>query len=79
MATIQIRDIPEEVHEELQRRAREAGQSLQAYMREHIVSTTRAQARWAEAVAEWEAYLAANPPSITREQILNDLDEDRDR
>lgn len=79
MATIQIRDIPDEVHEELQRRARKAGQSLQAYMREQIVSTTRAQARWAEAVAEWEAYLAANPPTVTREQIVNDLGEDRDR
>jgi len=34
VATIQIRDIPDDVHEALQRRAREAGQSLQAYMRE---------------------------------------------
>ena len=34
MATIQIRDIPDDVHEQLQRQARDAGQSLQAYMRE---------------------------------------------
>jgi antitoxin FitA len=79
MATIQIRDIPDDVHEQLQRQARDAGQSLQAYMREYIVSGSRTRMRWAEAVDEWEAYLAANPPAVTREQILNDLDEDRDR
>ena len=48
-------------------------------MREYIVSGSRTRMRWAEAVDEWEAYLAANPPAVTREQILNDLDEDRDR
>ena len=79
MATIQIRDIPDDVHEALQRRAREAGQSLQAYMREHIIESARSRARWADAVAEWEAALAANPPSVTRAQILDDLDDDRRR
>jgi hypothetical protein len=67
------------VHEELQRRAREAGQSLQAYVREQITSAARTRARWAEAVAEWDAYLAANPPTVTRQQILDDLDDDRGR
>jgi plasmid stability protein len=79
VATIQIRDIPDDVHAELQRQARAAGQSLQAFMREQIVGTTRTRARWAEAVAEWEATLAANPPTVTREQILDDLDDDRRR
>ena len=79
MATIQIRDVPDDVHEELQRRAREAGQSLQAYMREQITTTARARARWADAVAEWEALLAADPPTVTREQILSDLNDDRSR
>ena len=32
MATIQIRDIPDAVHEDLQQQARKAGQSLQADM-----------------------------------------------
>ena len=40
MATIQIRDIPDEVHEELQRQARAAGQSLQAFMRQWVVQET---------------------------------------
>ena len=79
MATIQIRDIPDDVHEELQRRARAAGQSLQAYMRDQITATTRTRARWAQAVDEWEAALAANPPSVTRKGILDDLDDDRRR
>jgi plasmid stability protein len=79
VVTIQIRDVPDDVHEELQRRAREAGQSLQAYMREQITSSARSRSRWSEAVAEWEAYLAANPPTVTRQQILDDLDDDRGR
>ena len=79
MATIQIRDIPDEVHQELQRQARSAGQSLQAFMRERIISSSRARMRWAEAVDEYEALLAANPPSVTRQQILDDLDDDRER
>ena len=32
MATIQIKHVPDEVHEKLQRRAATAGQSLQQYM-----------------------------------------------
>ena len=36
MATIQIRDIPEEDYEVMRRRARRAGQSIQAYMRDRV-------------------------------------------
>ena len=32
MALIQIRDVPEETYETIRRRARAAGQSIQAYM-----------------------------------------------
>jgi len=38
VSTIQIRDVPEESYEILRRRARRAGQSLQAYMREEVVA-----------------------------------------
>jgi plasmid stability protein len=79
VATIQIRDIPDDVHELLQKRAREAGQSLQVYMHEWVTSTARERMRWAEAVEEYEAMLEANPPSITRQQIMDDLDDDRRR
>jgi plasmid stability protein len=79
VATIQIRDIPDDVHEELQRQAKAAGQSLQAFMRQRIVESARSRARWADAVAEWEAALAADPPRIARQQILDGLDDDRRR
>ena len=38
MATIQIREIPEKAYEVLRRRAREAGQAIQGYMRDHILA-----------------------------------------
>ncbi len=37
MATIQIRNIPEEVHRVYRVRAAEAGQSLQEYLRAHLI------------------------------------------
>ncbi len=36
MPTIQVRNVPEKVHEKLQRRAVHAGQSLQQYMLEAV-------------------------------------------
>jgi plasmid stability protein len=38
MATIQVRELPEDLYEVLRRRARRAGQSLQAYMRDQVVA-----------------------------------------
>lgn len=37
MATIQVRDLPEETYEVIRRRARSQGRSIQSYMREWIV------------------------------------------
>ncbi len=37
MATIQIRDLPEETYETIRKRARACGQSIQTYMRERLV------------------------------------------
>lgn len=37
MALIQIRDVPEEAYERIRSKARSAGQSIQAYMREEII------------------------------------------
>lgn len=41
MATIQVRDIPENDYEVLRRRARDAGQSIQAYMRDRVRELAR--------------------------------------
>ena len=78
MATIQIRDIPDDVHEYFQQQARAAGQSLQAYMRERAVQWARQQARRAAVLAELEEIMVKDGGTgITTQQILDDLDADR--
>jgi plasmid stability protein len=37
MATVQIRDLPEQAYDILRSRARDRGQSLQAYMRDVVI------------------------------------------
>ena len=50
MATIQVREGPDETYEVLVRRAKAAGQSLQQYMRQELMALARRQSK-AEAVA----------------------------
>ena len=57
MATIQIRDVPEDVHRTYRRRAAEAGMSLQGYLLSELVDGARTQTP-AEVVAEIEEQLA---------------------
>ncbi len=56
MATIQIRDVPEDVHRTYRRRAAEAGKSLQEFLLTELVEGARAQTP-AEVVAEVRAQL----------------------
>jgi antitoxin FitA len=56
MATIQVREIPEDLYEVLRRRARRAGQSMQAYMRAQLVALAERPTK-EEAVEEIEAVL----------------------
>jgi antitoxin FitA len=77
MATIQIRDIPDDVYETIRRRARSAGQSLQSYMRNHVVEFGRsptAEEAWAAIEAALEKYGGSN---ATPEQIVADIHADR--
>ena len=77
MATIQIREIPEASYEVLRRRARHAGQSMQAYMRDEIVALA-AQPTKSEAVAMIEAVLGqSSGPDPTPRSILSDLATER--
>ena len=76
MATIQVRDIPDDVYETIRRRAAAAGQSLQSYMREQVVALGSRPTRQ-EILAEWERELEQSPTAVTVEQILDDLDADR--
>lgn len=77
MATIQIRDVPEDAYETIRRRARAAGQSIQAYMRDQVVDFA-GRATKEEAWAAVESALAAeDSPGSTLSHIVRDLREDR--
>ncbi len=70
MATIRIRDVPEDVHRTYRRRAEAAGQSLQEFLLAELVEGARAPTP-AEVVAEVRAQLgrstgdASGSPSST--------------
>jgi len=69
MATIQIRNVPDYVAETFRRRAKAAGQSLQAYLREHLIQAAMRPDK-AEIMAILEQTLANSPtPGISRETI----------
>jgi hypothetical protein len=78
MATIQIRDVPDDVHEQLQRQAREAGQSLQVFMRQWVVERTRSEARRAAVLAEMQEIMRADGGrGLTTQEILDARDAER--
>jgi antitoxin FitA len=77
MATIQIREVPEEAYEVLRRRARQAGQSMQAYMRGEIVAIA-ARPTKSEAVEMIEVILGRTGGSDpTAGSVLRDLAAER--
>ena len=77
MATIQVREVPEDLYEVLRRRARRAGQSLQAYMRDQVVALAERPTKQ-ETVEEIEALLdrvsGGDPPAAS---IIEDLAAER--
>lgn len=77
MATIQIREIPEEAYEIIRLRARAAGQSIQAYMRDQVVEMAHRRTK-EEAWASVESALAAeDTPGASLANIVDDLRADR--
>ncbi|GAA1838067.1 antitoxin VapB1 [Pseudonocardia ailaonensis] len=79
MATIQIRDIPDEDYETLSARARAAGQSLQVYMRDLVVSSARFERRETALFAELDAALATDRGTgVTSADVVTDLHELRE-
>ena len=77
MATIQIREIPEDLYEVLRRRARREGRSLQAYMHEQVLALA-GQPTKQEAVDEIEAVLArATSVEPDTASVLDDLAAER--
>jgi antitoxin FitA len=77
MATIQVREIQEDHYEVLRRRARRAGQSMQAYMRDQIMTLAERPTK-EEAVEQIEAVLnRAGSPEPGTASVLADLAADR--
>ena len=77
MALIQIRDVPEDVYESIRRRARRAGQSIQAYMLARTVEIGRRPTP-DEVLADLEADLGARPPlRVDTDALLDRRDTDR--
>jgi antitoxin FitA len=77
MATIQIREIPEDAYEIIRKRARAAGRSIQSYMRDVVVDFA-GRPTTDEVLAMMESARAdSGTPGATRESILTDLAADR--
>ena len=76
VATIQIRDIPDEAYETIRLRARAAGQSIQAYMRDQVVMLAKQRTK-REVLDALEAVLAKEGTPVTLDDIVADLDADR--
>ena len=79
MATIQIRDVPDDVHRTYHRRAAEAGMSLQEFLLSELVEGARTQTP-AEVVAQIEQQLASGAghgfsPTSSVEFVRADRDE----
>jgi antitoxin FitA len=77
VATIQVRELPDLTYEVLRQRARRAGKSLQAYMREQLVALAERPTK-DEAVEQIEALLRGGCPiPLTPESIVRDVRADR--
>jgi antitoxin FitA len=70
MATIQVRDLPEDVAETYRHRAEIAGKSLQSYMREQLIAMARRPDK-AEVMAAVEEALAREPGPGARENTIH--------
>lgn len=79
MALIQIRDVPEDVYETIRRRARRAGQSIQAYMLSRTIEISQRPTP-AEVLADLEADLRDRSPlAVDTKIVFADRDADRPR
>lgn len=77
MATIQIRELPEETYETIRRRARASGQSIQSYMRDQVIEIAGRRTK-DEAWAAVESALATDDsPGSTMPRIVSDAAADR--
>ncbi len=76
MATIQVRDISEQAYEIIRRRARAAGQSIQAYLK-NAIERMALQPDEDELFADLERFVETHGIKLDMQTLLEDLDEDR--
>ena len=76
LATIQVRDIDEATYEIIRRRARAAGQSIQAYMKDEI-ERLAGDPTDAERFAEIRLHVESGGVELDHEVLHADLDADR--
>lgn len=75
MATIQVRDIPEDVAQTYRRRAQASGKSLQSYLREQLIAIARRRDK-AEVMAVVEQALEGDPaPGLSEDTTRSGLRE----
>lgn len=76
MPSVQIKDVPEETHAVLRRRAAEAHQSLQEYLRSHLIDQA-SRPTMAEVLARIEG--RDDGISLSSDKIASMIREDRER
>lgn len=76
MATIQVRNISEHAYEIIRRRARAAGQSIQAYLK-NAIERMALQPDEDELFADLERFVEAHGIKLDIEAVLEDIDEGR--
>ncbi len=75
MATIQVREVPEDVAQTYRRRAQASGKSLQSYLREQLITMARRRDK-AEVMAVVEQALDQDPaPGLSEDTIRSGLRE----
>lgn len=77
MATVQIRNVPEDVHSVYRRRAAAAGMSLQEYLLAQLTQQAR-QKTIAEVMAEVEEEMRRDPEGWSAVSSVDDIRADRD-
>ena len=80
MATIQVRNLPDDTDELIREQARTARQSIQASMRDQVIELARARERKARLLGEMRRLMATDRGiGVRPADVLADLDADRGR
>lgn len=73
---VTVRDVPQEVRDELAARAARKGQSLQEYLRARLIAEASKPAV-DDALSEIRRYVSVSGAELSVERVLSDRDADR--